>query len=184
MRKHIPHAIAVGLVGFLATYLSTHVSSGYTLWPVFVGWAAYYLGGAKPRNGFRVWTNMAFGGLCAVGIMYAAPLLTPHVGANYAFPLAICLGTFVIAMTEKVDFLNLVPFQFVGLGTFYALNYNAEPGNVAKMAGLLAVGMICGFANFHFRNRVSKIMGTSSPWPAIRRDISSVAAGEKERKAA
>jgi hypothetical protein len=184
MRKHIPHALAVAAIGFVATYLSTNANVGYTLWPAFVGWAAYFLGGAKPHNGFRVLTNLAFGGACAVAIMSITPVLSPHVGAHYALPLAMCIGTFVMVMTEKVEFVNLVPFQFVGLATFYALGYAGEPGNVFKMTGLFAIGMICGFLNFHLRNRVAKFMGTSSPWPVFRRNISSVAAGEKERKAA
>ncbi len=88
MVKHIPHALSVAVIGFVATYASTHPSVGFILWPALVGWACYLLGGATHSHGLRTLANMVFGGLLSVGILKLGTYISADFGA-FAFPTAV-----------------------------------------------------------------------------------------------
>ena len=183
MFKHIPHALAASVLAFGVTYFSNNPTVGYVLWPVLIGWAAFFLSGSKPNASIRVWANLAFGGVCAIVLGYLTTAL-PEIPHDYALPTAVLCATFIIGMTERTKYLNLVPFQLIGLACYMGLGFGNDIMSVIRVAGFFAVGMVVGYLNFHARNYVSKFMGTSSPWPNVRKRIVSVAAGETGKKAA
>jgi hypothetical protein len=183
MFKHIPHALAASVLAFGVTYFSNNPTVSYILWPVLVGWSCFFLSGSKPNSGVRALANLAFGGVCAALLSYVAANFA-DIPREYSLPTAVLVATFVIGMTEKTKYVNLVPFQLIGLATFMGLGYTADIMSVVKVSCFFAVGMVVGYANFHVRNYVSRFMGTTSPWPVVRKRIVSVAAGETGKKAA
>ena len=134
-------AFAIAAVAALYTYVAQ--SFGLVSWISFTCWAAYFLAGGSPKEGWRMFVNWACGvGLGAI-IILLATAIGPVLGATHAYPVAmfIVLVPTLLLATGVSTFILLIRALFVLADLFISHDVPALTGGRLLLLVLASAGM-------------------------------------------
>lgn len=158
-------AFAIAAVAALYTYVAQ--SFGLVSWISFTCWAAYFLAGGSPKEGWRMFVNWACGvGLGAI-IILLATAIGPVLGDTHAYPVAMFIVLVPTLLLENVRFLNMIPFIFFGAISLFALGKPVELATFQTLgtAGVLGIGL--GWMTTSMRSSITRFLARhdSTRWP-------------------
>ena len=116
MSGYLALAVSVGLLAVVDTWLFGVPLAGFLpglVWVSFIAWGCFFHSGAGTKGLVTAIVGMAFG--AAVGVAAIWALMGPFAGlGQFAGPVAVGLGAFVICLASKVPALATIPASVYG----------------------------------------------------------------------
>ncbi len=116
MSGYLALAVSVGLLAVVDTWLFGVPLAGFLpglVWVSFIAWGCFFHSGAGNKGLVTAIVGMAFG--AAVGVAAIWALMAPLAGlGQFAAPVAVGLGAFVICLASKVPLLATIPASVYG----------------------------------------------------------------------
>jgi hypothetical protein len=165
MSAYLALAVSVGLLAVLDTWLFG-VPLAATLpglvWVSFIAWGCFFQSGAGTKGLTTAIVGMSFGAI--VGMAAILALMGPLAGlGDFAGPVAVGLGAFVICLASRVPLLSVIPASVYGFaavaGTTFLL---AGSGSMDPVDALwrtilsVIIGAVFGLVSELFANALTK----------------------------
>jgi hypothetical protein len=129
MSAYLALAVSVGLLAVLDTWLFGVPLAGFLpglVWVSFIAWGCHFHSGAGTKGMTTAIVGMSFGAV--VGMAAIMALMGPLAGlGDWAGPVAVGLGAFVICLASKAPLLAVIPASVYG--------FAAVAGATSLMAG-------------------------------------------------
>lgn len=155
--KFLPVALMIGVAAGLVVYASSALSASYpwagVIWPIFIGWALYFMAGAKVSRMHKYILGLTGGVVYGWLVLFVLGFFTNIFGATLALPIIVFLAATSIVLLELTDWFELAPAYFFSFAAYFAFLFGGFGGEgvtntmaafyvwVLVMAGL-AVGFI------------------------------------------
>ncbi|QZH75800.1 MAG: DUF1097 domain-containing protein [Erythrobacter sp.] len=119
MTAYLALALSVGLLAILDTWLFgvplAELLPGL-VWVSFVAWGCHFHSGGGVKGMTTAMAGMSFGAL--VGLAAILALMGPFAGlGDFAGPVAVGLGAFVICLASRIPFLATIPASVYGFAS-------------------------------------------------------------------
>jgi len=119
MSGYLALAVSVGLLAVLDTWLYVvplAVALPGLVWISFVAWGAHFQSGAGVKGMTTAIVGMSFGALVGMAAVMLAGGPLAGTG-NFAAPIAVGLGAFVICLASKIPLLATIPASVYGFAS-------------------------------------------------------------------
>lgn len=165
MSAYLALAVSVGLLAVLDTWLFG-VPLADTLpglvWVSFIAWGCFFQSGAGTKGLTTAIVGMSFGAI--VGMAAILALMGPLAGlGDFAGPVAVGLGAFVICLASRVPLLSVIPASVYGFAavagtTFLLAGSGAMDPVDALWRTILSgiIGAVFGLVSEKLANAITK----------------------------
>ena len=161
MSGYLALALSVGLLAVLDTWLFV-VPLAATLpglvWISFIAWGCHFHSGAGVKGCTTAIVGMSFGALVGMAAVMLAS--GPLAGAgNFAAPIAVGLGAFVICLASKIPLLATIPasvYGFASIAGALAVNDNDPMKAILPTVLSVLIGAAFGYVSEMISNALTK----------------------------
>ncbi|MBO9580206.1 MAG: DUF1097 domain-containing protein [Sphingobium sp.] len=153
-------AVVVGVLAVIATWIFGLPVAGehhLQVWQAFIAWGCHFHSGGGVKGSRTAFVGMTFGAL--VGM--AAVMLAGHLGSlgDFAAPVAVGLGAFVICLASAVPWLAVIPasvYGFAAIAGLILLKDTAPVDAIVPTAISVLIGAIFGYVSEALTNAITK----------------------------
>lgn len=153
-------AVVVGVLAVVATWIfGLPVAGEHNLqvWQAFIAWGCHFHSGGGVKGSRTAFVGMTFGAL--VGM--AAVMLAGQLGSlgDFAAPVAVGLGAFVICLASAVPWLAVIPasvYGFAAIAGLILLKGTAPADAIVPTAISVLIGAVFGYVSEAVTNAITK----------------------------
>lgn len=165
MSAYLALAVSVGLLAILDTWLFGVPLATFLpglVWVSFIAWGCFFQSGAGTKGITTAIAGMGFG--AAVGVAAIWALMGPLAGmGDYAGPVAVGVGAFVICLASAVPLLATIPASVYGFASVAGATFLMAGDNGMDPVGAfiptivsVVIGASFGFVSELFANAMTK----------------------------
>ncbi len=165
MTAYISLAFSVGLLAILDTWLFGVPLADFLpglVWISFIAWGCHFHSGGGVKGMTTAAVGMSFGAV--VGMAAILGLMGPLAGlGDWAGPVAVGLGAFVICLASAVPLLATIPASVYGFAAVAGATFLMAGGDTMDPVGALVptvvsvvIGAVFGIASEYFANAMMK----------------------------
>jgi hypothetical protein len=153
-------AVVVGVLAVVATWifgLPVATEHNLQVWQAFIAWGCHFHSGGGFTGSRTSFVGMTFGAI--VGM--ASVLLISQLGSlgDFAAPVAVGVGAFVICLASAIPWLSVIPASVYGFAAIAGLillkNVHATDALVPTAVSVL-IGAIFGYVSEYLTGAISK----------------------------
>ncbi|MBO9576561.1 MAG: DUF1097 domain-containing protein [Sphingobium sp.] len=153
-------AVVVGVLAVIATWifgLDQSTALNLQVWQAFIAWGCHFHSGGGLKGSRTAFVGMTFGAI--VGM--AAVLLAGQLGSlgQFAAPVAVGLGAFVICLASAIPWLAVIPasvYGFAAIAGLILLKGTAPADALLPTAISVLIGAIFGYVSEYLTNAIAR----------------------------
>lgn len=165
MTAYLALAVSVGLLAILDTWLFGVPLAAFLpglVWISFIAWGCHFHSGGGPKGMTTAIVGMSFGALVGMAAIWA--LMGPLAGlGDWAGPVAVGLGAFVICLASAIPPLATIPASVYGFAAVAGATFlmageeGMDPiGAIVPTIVSVVIGAIFGIVSEYLANALTK----------------------------
>lgn len=165
MSAYLALAVSVGVLAVIDTWLFGVPLATFLpglVWVSFIAWGCFFQSGAGTKGLTTAIVGMAFGAL--VGVVAIWALMGPLAGlGDFAGPVAVGLGAFVICLASRVPLLSTIPASVYGFAAVAGATFLMAGGETMDPVGAyiptvvsIVIGAVFGIVSELLANALTK----------------------------
>ncbi len=165
MSAYLALAVSVGLLAVLDTWLFGVPLAAFLpglVWVSFIAWGCHFHSGAGTKGMTTAIVGMSFGAV--VGMVAIMGLMGPLAGlGDFAGPVAVGLGAFVICLASKAPMLSVIPASVYGFAAVAGATFlmagdeGMDPmGALVPTIVSVVIGAVFGLVSEKLANAITK----------------------------
>lgn len=165
MSAYLALAVSVGLLAVLDTWLfgvPLAAALPGLVWVSFIAWGCFFQSGAGTKGLTTAIAGMTFGAV--VGMAAIMALMGPFAGlGDFAGPVAVGLGAFVICLASKVPLLSTIPASVYGFAAVAGSTFLLAGGGTMdpvdalwRTVAAVVIGALFGLVSEMLANALTK----------------------------